>query len=435
MTIGERLAALRKEKGMSQESLGEAMGVSRQAISKWESDASMPEIDKLVALSRLFGVSVGYLLGVEEEDNRSRPEELTEEQLRMAERIAGKYIEAFPPPPAPGPMKLPKWIKLAAVAVAVVLASLLYYISGLSDDIGNLRRANSEIQNRVNQISSNVDWATSNMTERMEEILKKQNAIVADYGSRVEFIDYGTGESRILLYAVPREYTEGMTAAFSVDDREYPAVYEGGKFVAAVDADRFADQYQIDYYVHFDRDGTRQTHQLEDLYPFEGTSDGNLYLTGSGDMMGMLWMLHAEHLNQSGGWQTSWNAQDIDGQVKASDTTTALYGEKFGFIMLKNQEVFYRSPVYDCPDGGENVFVNDMHTLYFPQINEDDIIQYVCGILDNYGNLHITEHWMLRADDEGRLDSFENDKIGWGRQDPDNELPEYAALHKYLEEN
>ena len=67
MTIGQRIAQKRKELGLSQEALGEQLNVSRQSIYKWESDAALPEIDKLIALSRLFGVSVGWLLGVEED--------------------------------------------------------------------------------------------------------------------------------------------------------------------------------------------------------------------------------------------------------------------------------------------------------------------------------------------------------------------------------
>ena len=58
MTIGERIAALRRQAGLSQEALGEKLGVSRQSISKWEADANLPEIEKLVSLSRLFGVPV-----------------------------------------------------------------------------------------------------------------------------------------------------------------------------------------------------------------------------------------------------------------------------------------------------------------------------------------------------------------------------------------
>ena len=61
MTIGQRIAEERKRLGISQEALGEKLGISRQAISKWESDASVPEIDKLIALSKLFSVSVGWL--------------------------------------------------------------------------------------------------------------------------------------------------------------------------------------------------------------------------------------------------------------------------------------------------------------------------------------------------------------------------------------
>ena len=59
MTVGQRIAQKRKEQGLSQEALGQSLGLSRQAIYKWESNAALPEVDKLIALSRLFGVSVG----------------------------------------------------------------------------------------------------------------------------------------------------------------------------------------------------------------------------------------------------------------------------------------------------------------------------------------------------------------------------------------
>ena len=55
MTIGQRIAQKRKELGLSQEALGSKLGVSRQSIYKWEADSALPEIDKLIALSRLFG--------------------------------------------------------------------------------------------------------------------------------------------------------------------------------------------------------------------------------------------------------------------------------------------------------------------------------------------------------------------------------------------
>ena len=63
-TLGKRIAALRKEKGLTQEQLAEKVGVSAQAVSKWENDVSCPDITLLPLLADLFGVSVDELLGV-----------------------------------------------------------------------------------------------------------------------------------------------------------------------------------------------------------------------------------------------------------------------------------------------------------------------------------------------------------------------------------
>lgn len=62
MTLGEKIYRLRAERGMSQEMFGEALGVSRQSVSKWETDQSVPELDKIVAISEMFAVSTDYLL-------------------------------------------------------------------------------------------------------------------------------------------------------------------------------------------------------------------------------------------------------------------------------------------------------------------------------------------------------------------------------------
>lgn len=64
MTLGQRIQELRKQHNLSQEGLGEKLGVSRQAVSRWEMDGAVPEVDKLVAMSRVFGVSLNDLLQV-----------------------------------------------------------------------------------------------------------------------------------------------------------------------------------------------------------------------------------------------------------------------------------------------------------------------------------------------------------------------------------
>lgn len=66
MTLGQRIQAGRSKLGLSQEALGERLGVTRQSVSKWEADGAVPDTDKLIALSKLFGVSLNALLQVEE---------------------------------------------------------------------------------------------------------------------------------------------------------------------------------------------------------------------------------------------------------------------------------------------------------------------------------------------------------------------------------
>lgn len=62
MTLGERLVLLRNRAGLSQDALAERLGVSRQSISKWENDSSVPDLDKLVKLSEVFDVTLDELV-------------------------------------------------------------------------------------------------------------------------------------------------------------------------------------------------------------------------------------------------------------------------------------------------------------------------------------------------------------------------------------
>ena len=122
MTTGQRIALKRKEAGLSQETLGAELGVSRQSIYKWESDTALPEIDKLVALSRRFGVTVGWLLGVEEApETASAPDsgELTDAQLKMVEEITERYLR-------PNRPEAPEEMALCAGSAGGIVCRLQY---------------------------------------------------------------------------------------------------------------------------------------------------------------------------------------------------------------------------------------------------------------------------------------------------------------------
>ncbi len=62
MSMGRKLAQARRKNNLTQEQLAERLGVSRQAVSRWESDAAYPETDKIVRMSKLLGVSCDWLL-------------------------------------------------------------------------------------------------------------------------------------------------------------------------------------------------------------------------------------------------------------------------------------------------------------------------------------------------------------------------------------
>ncbi|WP_455495934.1 helix-turn-helix domain-containing protein [Gemmiger sp.] len=82
MTFSDKLIALRRKAGWSQEELAERLNVSRQSVSKWEGAQSMPDIDKIVQLSSLFGVTTDYLL----KDEQAEPE-YTEDDTSPLPRI------------------------------------------------------------------------------------------------------------------------------------------------------------------------------------------------------------------------------------------------------------------------------------------------------------------------------------------------------------
>lgn len=85
MTLGERIASFRNANNMSQGDLAERLNVSRQSVSKWETNSSIPELDKLIQLSDLFQISLDELVREEE-----RIKETTEQEVEPPQIIIQK---------------------------------------------------------------------------------------------------------------------------------------------------------------------------------------------------------------------------------------------------------------------------------------------------------------------------------------------------------
>lgn len=232
MTIGQRIAELRRQNNLSQEALGEALGVTRQSISKWESDGALPEIEKLVAMSRLFGVSVGALLGVEEETpaegtepGKTRQEsELSEAQLRMVEEIAARYTDALREETlrqeqarredAQKAAEKKKPGKKAILAGAFCAGLLLYGIISLFSRLERLDNNYTNLSHSINNVTDSVNRQISGIAYQVENILNEQNALTADFGTSVAEVNAKEMTVSFDVYAVPKTYEAGMTVEF-----------------------------------------------------------------------------------------------------------------------------------------------------------------------------------------------------------------------------
>jgi len=91
MNVSEKITRLRKERGLSQEELAEKLSVSRQSISKWESGAAIPEVDKIIALSEIFGVSTDYLL----KSNEDLGETAAQSNAKSTRTVSGDEANSY----------------------------------------------------------------------------------------------------------------------------------------------------------------------------------------------------------------------------------------------------------------------------------------------------------------------------------------------------
>lgn len=217
-TLGRRIQEGRRAAGLSQEALGERLGVSRQAVSKWEADGAVPELENLIAMSRMFGVTVGVLLGVEE------PVPLSERELAAAETVAAQYEAAR--------RRTAGRRKLAALAGGGLLCALLL-AGGVSlwNQLGDMERRLDQLQAQVNSAQGHIYVQTP--TAGGEE----SDSLLADHGSAVTGFDPDGETVTLRVTAQPRERTAGTTAQFTArlsDGRQFTVggVLEGDLYAA-----------------------------------------------------------------------------------------------------------------------------------------------------------------------------------------------------------
>ena len=379
MTIGQRIAQKRKEQGLSQEALGDQLGISRQAIYKWEADSALPEIDKLIALSRLFGVSVGWLLGVEDPPASSREAaadgELTEAQLKMVEEIAGRYIAAQP---APQKRRRWPWV-LAGLALCMVLFNLFGRLGRMDSQYANL-------QNSIYRVESSVDGQIGSISSQVEEILKAQNSLMADYGVELAEMDLAANTATFAAYAVPKTYVEGMAVEFLAENGEAASVPSGAageegpnqRFSAAITVP-LTDQITLSALLILP-DGTRQTQLLDQ---FEGLYSGSLPQVDVHSELMWMELEDGALVLTEGSHERYVHIQE---SAPADERlTAAVAGVRVG--LFKNQELAAWAEPCEIPDsynGFEEYDFFRLPELQLP-VSPQDTLQVAAVVTDEYG--------------------------------------------------
>lgn len=94
MILADKILSLRKSNGWSQEELAEKMNVSRQSISKWESAAAIPDINRILMLAKLFGVTTDYLLKDDVENTEYSDEDATDNRVRVPLQEVRNFLES-----------------------------------------------------------------------------------------------------------------------------------------------------------------------------------------------------------------------------------------------------------------------------------------------------------------------------------------------------
>ena len=134
MIFADKLIALRKKAGWSQEELAQQLNVSRQSVSKWEGAQSVPDLDKIVQLSRIFGVSTDYLLKDElEAQETAEPEPEQPVRRRVSMEEASQYL-GLRKQAAPW-LALATFLCVLSPITLILLAGLSGYTARISENV------------------------------------------------------------------------------------------------------------------------------------------------------------------------------------------------------------------------------------------------------------------------------------------------------------
>ena len=210
MELYEKLYELRRASGMSQEELAEKLGVSRQAVSKWESGATQPELSKLIELSKLYSVSVDELLSLEhakpEQDAAESPVQSNAEKA-PAEKLSFRDFC----------IQHKKIIGCAAVA-AVALAALIAVGAHYNNRINTLSTQVNDLRSQLYNVQNNLSNQIAGISNNVSDILARESSLISQYSYEVKSVNLKKQECTLAFSLLPKTISENTIVNIGVID-------------------------------------------------------------------------------------------------------------------------------------------------------------------------------------------------------------------------
>lgn len=224
MTLGQRIQELRKQRGMSQEALGDALGVSRQAVSKWEGDNGIPELDTLITMSRIFEVTVGQLLGVEEatEQKHEAANEVEEDKENQVEAVLRRYVEQTNKKDERPWISRWGWAVSAAIVLTTAFIVMFAQLGSLRSTVRLLR---SDLSNLQVNVSNSQNSLSGQIRSTIYDVLAEEANPLSTFDWDIVDFDLDDQTATLHLNATMKEYAAGSKMQFcaawqKVDDTE-----------------------------------------------------------------------------------------------------------------------------------------------------------------------------------------------------------------------
>lgn len=196
MNLAQKILEHRKKLGLSQEELSEKLGVSRQSVSKWESDQAKPEVDKLVSLSRLFGISLDQLI------------------------MDTPTIESLDPKIHDFRTPLQRWFPVVITGILIVALFIsLLQLWSQKEEVLILRSELAYLKHQQSSTESALS-AANLLVFQLREDLILQNGALADYRSEIDLINYINESITYKIMMLPKypQQTSGIVLNVKYSD-------------------------------------------------------------------------------------------------------------------------------------------------------------------------------------------------------------------------